>query len=111
MDCALALPAPRSTLLESLREFQWEILIPALTESIRLLRSGRFHELTGDHIDAVANYQSIELGDEAFFERAFTPGKEAAASLAFAQLLGRETVLDDLERLHDALGSEVPSLQ
>jgi hypothetical protein len=46
----------------------------------------------------------VEPDDDVFFERAFTPGKEAAATLAFARYLGREIVLGDLHRLRAALG-------
>jgi hypothetical protein len=78
----------------------------ALCESIRLLESERFAELTDADIRAVADYRAIALGDAVFFERAFTPGKEAAASLGYARLLGRERVLYDLRRLRAALGCQ-----
>jgi hypothetical protein len=71
-----------------------------------LLESDKFCELTGSDIREVANYRGIEIGDECFFHKAFTPGKEAAASLAFAQQLGPELVLDDLQRLRESLGVE-----
>ena len=77
--------------------------LPALEEAIRLLRSEKFRDLTSEHIRAVAEYRSIEIGDEIFFERAFTPGKEVAASLGFAQHLGRRPVLEDLLRLQATL--------
>jgi hypothetical protein len=75
-----------------------------LCESIRLLQSDRFELLSDADVRAVADYRAIELGDEVFFERAFSQGKEAAASLAFARLLGREQVLEDLRLLRDSLG-------
>jgi len=90
--------------LAELHRFEAGALPPALCEAIRLLESERFVELTDAHIQAVANYQAISLGGAVFFERAFTPGKEAAASLGYARLLGRERVLDDLRRLRAALG-------
>ncbi len=91
-------------LLADLHHLEGTALPPALCEAIRLLESDRFEQLTDAHIHEVASYRAIELGDETFFERAFTPGKEAAASLGFARLLGRERVLDDLRRLRDSLG-------
>ena len=97
------LDAPR---LEELRSLSRSASVPSLCEAIRLLESDKFSELTGTHIREVANYRSIELGDELFFHRAFTPGKEAAASLAFARQLGREVVLDDLTRLRETLGPD-----
>ena len=54
----------------------------------------------------MAEYDTIEIEGERYFERAFSPGKEAAASLAFAQRLGRDRVLDDLRRLCRSLGVE-----
>ena len=90
--------------LTELHRFEGDTLPPALCEAIRLLESDKFEHLTDAHVLAVANYRAIELEDEPFFERAFTPGKEAAASLGFARLLGRELVLDDLRRLRAALG-------
>jgi hypothetical protein len=90
--------------LAELRRFESDVLPPALCEAIRLLESDKFECLTDSDILAVANYRAIELGDEPFFERAFTPGKEAAASLGFARLLGRDVVLEDLRRLRQTLG-------
>jgi hypothetical protein len=95
---------PDAQHLAELHRFEAGALPPALCEAIRLLESERFAELTDAHILAVSNYQAISLGDAVFFERAFTPGKEAAASLGYARLLGRERVLDDLRRLRAALG-------
>jgi len=90
--------------LTELHRLQGGVLPPALCEAIRLLESDKFERLTEADIHAVANYRAIELEDELFFERAFTPGKEAAASLGFARLFGRDRVLDDLRRLRAALG-------
>lgn len=91
-------------LLAELHQLQRNVLPPSLCESIRVLQSDKFERLTDAHVLAVANYRAIELDDEVFFERAFTPGKEAAASLGFARRLGRDVVLGDLQRLRDALG-------
>ncbi len=55
-------------------------------------------------VHAIANYRAVDLGRKTFFERAFTPGKEAAASLGFARIIGREAVLGDLHHLHASLG-------
>jgi hypothetical protein len=97
-----ATPSParlRDTLLEELHRFEWNVSLPALRESIRLIASAAFDRLTARDIQEVANYRSIRVGDEVFFEKAFTPGKEAAVSLAVARCLGRDLVLDDLQRL------------
>lgn len=100
------------TLLQELRKLEWTVLLPSLHESMRLLGSDRFDVLTDDHVHAIANYRAVDLGDETFFEKAFSPGKEAAASLAFARIIGRNTVLGDLQHLHAALGCscEMPAL-
>ena len=60
--------------------------------------------LTDADVHDIANYRAVDVGRETFFERAFTPGKEAAASLAFARIIGRDTVLGDLNHLHASLG-------
>ena len=83
--------------------------LPSLGEVIRLIESDRFEALTARHICDVGNYRAIELGDERFFHRAFTAGKEAAASLVFARDLGRDLVLGDLRRLRASLGVEAAS--
>ena len=77
--------------------------LPALEEAIRLLRSDKFGELTSEQIHAVGEYRSIEIGDESFFDKAFTPGKEAAASLGYARCVGRRLILEDLQRLRATL--------
>ena len=92
--------------LEELHRIQGNIIVPAISEAIRLLESEKFEELTSEHIRAVAEYQPIELGDERFFHKAFTTGKEIAASLGFAQHFGREAVLDDLLRLRATLQAQ-----
>ena len=94
----------RASLLQELHRFARTASLASLCEAIRLLESDRFCELTDSDIQQVANYRGIELGDEWFFRKAFTPGKEAAASLAFAQRLGPEVVLEDLQRLRGSLG-------
>ena len=92
--------------LAQLHEFARSAIAPSLREAIRLLASEEFDELTEAQILEVANYRSIELREEVFFERAFTPGKEAAAALALARRHGRDLVLDDLRRLQASLGGE-----
>lgn len=94
----------REALLDELRDLEWDVLLPSLCESIRLLESDAFENLTDADVREIANYRAIDVGQETFFERAFTPGKEAAASLAFARMLGREAVLGDLHHLHATLG-------
>lgn len=90
--------------LEELHRVTAGASLPSLHEAIRLIESDHFEALTPQQIRDVADYRAIELADESFFHGAFTPGKEAAASLAFAQLLGRRLVLDDLHRLRASLG-------
>ena len=90
-------------LLAELRRHERRLTLPALEEAIRLLRSERFRELTSEQIRAVGEYRSIEIGDESFFDKAFSPGKEAAASLGYARCLGRRPVLEDLLRLRATL--------
>ena len=99
-----ACPDPSQALLGELHALEWSALTPALCEAIRLLESDKFDQLTDAHVREIASYRSVELAEEIFFERAFSPGKEAAASLAFALRLGRGIVLDDLQRLRAALG-------
>jgi hypothetical protein len=96
--------AGRGELIAELHRLTAKASLPSLREAIRLLESEQFEALTPDHIREVADYRSIELGSERFFHRAFTPGKEAAASLAFARRLGRRVVLEDLQRLRASLG-------
>ena len=94
------------SMLRELHRLARSARLPSLCEAIRLLESDKFSELTEPQIHEVASYRPIELGDEWFFRGPFTPGKEAAASLAFARYLGREVVLDDLQRLRESLGVE-----
>jgi hypothetical protein len=70
----------------------------------RLLESDKFERLSDSDLHEIANYRAVELEDDVFFERAFTPGKEAAATLGFARHLGRDAVLGDLHRLRATLG-------
>jgi hypothetical protein len=91
-------------MLDELHALEWSALTPALCETLRLLESDKFEHLRDSDLHEIANYRAVELEDDVFFERAFTPGKEAAATLAFARYLGRETVLGDLHRLRATLG-------
>ena len=95
---------PARTPPEPLHTFEAAALTPALRETVRLLESDKFARLTDADIREIADYRAIEIDHEVFFERSFTPGKEAAATLAFAQLLGREVVLRDLRQLRATLG-------
>jgi hypothetical protein len=96
----------RAALLSELHRFEWSALAPALCETVRLLESGKFERLSDAHLNEIANYRAVELDDEVFFDRAFTPGKEAAASLAFARYLGIDTVLKDLRSLRASIGCD-----
>jgi hypothetical protein len=89
--------------MAALRRHELLLTIASLEEAIRLLRSEKFDALTNEHVRVVAEYGSIEIGNEAFFERAFSAGKEAAASLGYALHRGRQAVLDDLLRLRATL--------
>jgi hypothetical protein len=86
---------------------QRAMTLPSLAEAIRLLESDQFTQLTEEQIRAVGQYRAIEINSEVFFEKAFTPGKEVAASLGFARMLGRSVVLEDLQRLlRSSMGPE-----
>jgi hypothetical protein len=101
-------PARRQRLTELLR-LERGLTVPSLSEAIRLLESEKFHRLTSAQIRAIAQYQSIEIAGERFFDKAFSTGKEAAGSLGYAQQLGREAVLEDLRRLRaTAVGPSPP---
>jgi hypothetical protein len=82
-----------------LRSFQSLLTEAALAESLRLLESPRFEDLTEQHVREVGEYRPIEIGGERFFERAWSRSKEAAATLGFALLLGADTVRDGLRQL------------
>ena len=96
----------RAALLDELHRFEWSALAPALCETVRLLESGKFDRLSESDLNEIANYRAVELDDEIFFDRAFTPGKEAAASLAFARYLGIDAVLKDLRSLAASIGCD-----
>jgi len=93
------LPCDSDMLLAELHSLQGRLTLASITEAIRLLESEKFSRLTDRDVRDVANYRSIEIDDEPFFDKAFSAGKEAAASLAFAVTLGRNVVLEDLQRL------------
>lgn len=77
--------------------------LPSVDELIRVLESGRFDALTNAQVRTVGEYGAIELGDELFFARAFSTGKEVAASLALAQIHGARRVLGDLVALRASM--------
>lgn len=77
----------------------------SIAEALRLLASPRFAELTEEHIREVMEYRPIELSGDRFFERAWSRGKEAGATLGFARRLGAKLVCDDLARLRASLGA------
>lgn len=86
----------RQRLRDELRRFQKQLTPPSLAEALRLLESPRAAELTARHVREVAEYRSIEVAGERFFERAWSRSKEAAAALGFALLLGTDAVREDL---------------
>lgn len=83
-------------MLAGLHRSEQALTAASLSEAIRLLESDRFAELTAAQIREVAEYRPIQLGDERFFEKAWSRGKEVAAALGFAQRLGPEVVREDL---------------
>ena len=88
--------------LEELQHLEPGLTVDSLTEAIRLLRSEKFQDLTDRQIRDIAEYRSIEIGEESFFAKPFSTGKEVSASLAYAQRIGREIVLSDLRRLAES---------
>ncbi len=89
-------------MLAELHELERRLTIASIAEAIRLLKSEKFHQLTSEQIRSIGNYQPIRIEDEWFFDKAFSTGKEVAASLAYAGYVGREVVLEDLVRLRAA---------
>ena len=77
--------------------------LPSVEELIRLLRSGVFERLTDAQVRTVGEYGAIELAGESYFARAFSAGKEVAASLALARELGVCRVLCDLLALRASM--------
>ena len=99
----------RASMLAELHGFERALNVASLSEAIRLLESDRFEELTAAHIREVGEYRPIQLGEERFFEKAWSRGKEVAAALGFAQHLGPKTVRQDLMDLRDSLlGADEP---
>ena len=92
-----------------LRRFQGQLTEAALTETLRLLESPQCSELTEQHARQVAEYDCIEIAGERFFERSWSAGKEAGATLGLARWLGLDSVREDLRRLRASVGgAEVP---
>ena len=86
----------RNQLIRLLHEMELHLSPPAIEELIRLLRSSHFDVLTPAQIRGVAEYQTIEIEGERYFERAFSPGKETSSSLDLARMIGRDEALADL---------------
>ena len=99
----------RASMLAELHKLERVLSVASLSEVIRLLESERFEELTAAQIREVGEYRPIEFGEERFFEKAWSRGKEVAAALGFAQHLGPETVREDLVGLRASLlGADEP---
>ena len=94
----------RSQFLDLLHEMELHLRPAAIEELIRLLRSSHFDVLTRTQIRGVAEYQTIEIEGERYFERAFSPGKETSSSLDLARMIGREVALADLIDLRASVG-------
>ncbi len=90
----------RSRLVGLLHELEKRLSLAAVEELIRLISSPDFFALTPRQVRSVGDYDCIEIEGARYFERAFSPGKEAASALVLAQLIGPSPVLDDLRRLH-----------
>jgi hypothetical protein len=97
------LEPPRASLLAELHEFERGLNVASLSEAIRLLESELFDDLTAAQIREVGEYRPIQLGEERFFDKAWTRGKEVAAALGFARHLGPEAVRKDLLGLRASL--------
>jgi hypothetical protein len=97
------LESKRASMLAELHKFERALTVASLSEAIRLLESDRFEELTAAQIREVGEYRPIQLGEERFFEKAWSRGKEVAAALGFAQHLGTEAVRKDLVGLRASL--------
>ena len=97
------LESKRASMLAELHKFERALTVASLSEAIRLLESDRFEELTAAQIREVGEYRPIQLGEERFFEKAWSRGKEVAAALGLAQQLGREAVRKDLVGLRSSL--------
>ena len=69
-------------MLAELHSFERALTEASLSEAIRLLESDRFEELTAAHIRDVGEYRPIQLGEERFFEKAWSRGKEVAKNHA-----------------------------
>ncbi|MFT5441433.1 MAG: hypothetical protein ACI8W3_000474 [Myxococcota bacterium] len=93
----------RNLLIGLLHEMELHLKPAAIEELIRLVGSSHFKELTPEHIRNVAQYQTIEIEGECYFERAFSPGKETSSSLDLARMIGREEALADLIDLHASI--------
>jgi len=89
--------------MSELHGIERHLNLPSVEELIRLLRSDLFERITDAHVRAVGEYGAIELDGESFFARAFSAGKEVAASLALARELGVRQVLTDLQALRASM--------
>ena len=94
----------RNRLIGTLHEMELQLRGASVDELIRLISSSHFQLLTPEQIRRVGEYQTIEIEGERYFERAFSPGKEASSGLALAHMIGRDEALQDLLDLRDSLG-------
>lgn len=88
----------RERLFAELHCWERQLVLRSLDEAIRLIESGKLEKLTEKHIHCIAEYDAVTIDGERFFEKAFSPGKEVAACLAFAREIGWREALDDLRR-------------
>ncbi len=99
----------KSGLVSLLHELEQRLPLVAVEELIRLVASPHFHAVTDREVRSISEYDCIEIEGERYFERAFSPGKEAASSLALARWIGPERVLADLRQLHAGLVAANPA--
>jgi hypothetical protein len=97
------LESKRASMLAELHKFERALTVASLSGAIRLLESDCFEELSDAQIREVGEYRPIELGEERFFEKAWSRGKEVAAALGLARHLGPEAVRKDLVGLRASL--------
>lgn len=100
----------RDQLRAELRRFQGQLTEAALAETLRLLESPNSAALTEQHARQVAEYDCIEIAGERYFERSWSAGKEAGATLGLACWLGLDSVREDLRRLRASVTGSEPGL-
>jgi hypothetical protein len=91
--------AAKNALLAELHTWERKLVLQSLSEAVRLIESEKVAKLTAQHLHAIAEYGSIWIDEEVFFDKAFSSGKEVAACLAVAMEIGWQEARDDIVRL------------